>query len=201
MTPDNGVTQLLKHSVTEGDIAQSGGGSILQFLIPAFGGAYLMQGLPKDLPFYEVNNKERDAILSLTPYAEGLWADTIKIAQSRVTSKGYEFSGDAETAAREFPRDVLGRAHHTTGSALDAALEGDLHGPAVLGAVGANGAELDAGFFLAIHADLGVDNFQVRFMLVGEVLERHQNVVDVHFGQVILFRVFRHKIHLSFIYR
>ena len=108
-----------------------------------------------------------------------------------------ELVRDAESAARELPRDVGGRAHYTAGAAFDTTLERNLHGSAVLGAVGAHGAELDAGFLFAVHADLGVNNFQVRFMLIRKILERHQNVVDVYFGEIILLGSFSHKIHLS----
>jgi len=81
-----------KHSVVAGDVAESKSG-IVWFMIPSYGGAYLIQNLPPELPAYTPNNKQRDAILAITPHVEGLWADAIDISISKIVTKGYEFTG------------------------------------------------------------------------------------------------------------
>jgi len=114
-----------------------------------------------------------------------------------------EFVRNAKTTARQFPRDVFGWAHHTASTAFDTALEGNLHGSTILGAVRANRAELNARLGLATDADLRIDDFQMGFMLIRKILERHQDVINIDLGEVVLggsFR-FRHGFHLSFIYR
>jgi hypothetical protein len=66
--------------------------------------------------------------------------------------------GNAKASARKFPRDVGGRAHHAAGTAFYAALECDLHGSAVLRAVGTYWAELNAGLVLAIDTNLRIND-------------------------------------------
>ncbi|HEY4722174.1 MAG TPA: hypothetical protein VII92_10030, partial [Anaerolineae bacterium] len=89
------VDQLFQHSVVARDVQDAKAG-VVYFMIPAYGGAYLVQNLPTEPPIYAPNNKQRDAVLAVTPYAEGLWADAIKISISRITTKGYEFTGPAD---------------------------------------------------------------------------------------------------------
>lgn len=98
MPNDNGISSILKHSVTASDVTNAQAG-VFYFLIPTYGGAYLVNQLPVDPPAYTPFDKQRDTILSLTPYAEGLWADAIAIANARVTSKSYEFTGEPEIVA------------------------------------------------------------------------------------------------------
>jgi len=72
------------------------------------------------------------------------------------------------------PGDIQVRAQDPAGAAFHAALYSDLHGASVLGPVGTNGAEIDAGLILASHTDLGIDDGQVQFLFIGEIFQRHQ---------------------------
>ncbi len=89
------------------------------------------------------------------------------------TRSSSKLVGNAKAATRKFPRDIGRRAHHTAGAAFYATLEGDLHGSAILCAVGAYGAELNTGLVLAIDTNLGVNDLKMGFMLICEILERH----------------------------
>jgi len=62
---------------------------------------------------------------------------------------------------------------------------------------------LNAGLVLAIDADLSVNDFQMGFMLICEIFERHQNVVDVDLWEIIFWVVLVSVIrfYLSFIYQ
>ena len=78
----NGNEQIVdKRSIIKGDVfpAMPGTG-VFNFLIPAFGGAYLVKNLPPDPPPYSPNNKYRDTLLSITPSIEGMWASAVNIA-------------------------------------------------------------------------------------------------------------------------
>jgi hypothetical protein len=79
----------------------------------------------------------------------------------------------AKSTARVFPGYVQVRAKDPAGPAFNAALHGDLHSSSVLGPVSAHRAECDARLVLAGLADRGVDNSQVKFVFVGEILQRH----------------------------
>jgi hypothetical protein len=86
------VDRLFRHSVLANDVQEASQG-VFYFVIPTYGGMYLVQNLPSEPPAYIPNSKERDAVLAVTPHVEGLWADAIRIATSRNTSKGYDFNG------------------------------------------------------------------------------------------------------------
>lgn len=71
---------------------------IFNFIVPVYGGAYIISQLPAECPPYVPNNKHRDTILSITPLIEGLWADAVDISISKIVTRGYEFNGpDAQT--------------------------------------------------------------------------------------------------------
>lgn len=91
----NGNEQIVdKRSVIKGDVfpAMPGTG-VFNFLIPAFGGAYLVKNLPPDPPPYSPNNKYRDTLLSITPSIEGMWASAVNIAVTKIAGREYDFDG------------------------------------------------------------------------------------------------------------
>ena len=78
-----------------------------------------------------------------------------------------------ESSPGVFPGDVQVGAQDPTGAAFHAALHSDLDRASVLGPVSAHRAECDARLVLAGLADRRVDNSQVKFMFIGEILQRH----------------------------
>lgn len=95
-SPQDMPEDVLVRSVTKGDIAQYIGAGMVQFLIPAFGGSYLIGQLPPELPpiaSLTPYNKARDTILVMTPRVEGMWASAIHIAVSKLVSRGIQFEG------------------------------------------------------------------------------------------------------------
>src|ERR671923_2334432 len=92
--PSDMPAQTTTHSVTQPDEVKYIGSGVVNFLVPAFGGAYVIGGLPPELP--NVNDltpysKSRDVILVMTPRAEGYWADAQHIAKSKIISRGIQF--------------------------------------------------------------------------------------------------------------
>jgi hypothetical protein len=87
------LSGLFQNSVTAGDEATSGAPGIFNFIVPVYGGAYIISQLPAEAPPYTPNNKQRDTLLSITPHIEGLWGDALDISISKMISRGYEFNG------------------------------------------------------------------------------------------------------------
>ena len=89
--------KILRRFVTADDTAKYLGGGVVNYLIPAFSGAFFVSGpLPPELPSISQLtpfNKGRDAYLALTPAVEGFWATALHIAISKVVSRGVEFEG------------------------------------------------------------------------------------------------------------
>jgi len=88
---------VLTGSVTQDDVSQYVGSGVVNFLIPAFGGAYLVGALPPELPAvndYAPFNKQRDIILASTVYVEGMWASAVRIATAKMVARGYQFESD-----------------------------------------------------------------------------------------------------------
>lgn len=92
---------VLEGSVTAADRFKYLGNGVVNFIVPVFGGAYMLLGaLPPELPPFTptsrfINNR-RDVVLSITPYSEGMWGNSLDIAISRIVSRGYEFMGTEE---------------------------------------------------------------------------------------------------------
>lgn len=96
--PDPVVSGFFANAVTDNDAAAVTVPGIFNFIVPVYGGAYIISQLPPECPPYTPNNKHRDTILSITPLIEGLWADAVDISISKIVSRGYEFQGpDAQT--------------------------------------------------------------------------------------------------------
>jgi hypothetical protein len=70
------------------------GDSPTYFLIPVFGGAYLVNNLPATLP---EEPRLRDALLALTPYANGVWGSVLKSAISKTVAQGYTLNGEDDS--------------------------------------------------------------------------------------------------------
>ena len=83
--------KVLQKSVQKRDETPYTGNGAINFLVPAFGGAYLVPlGLPPELPqtnYLTPYSKARDTILIMTPRLEGFWASALNIAISKVVSR------------------------------------------------------------------------------------------------------------------
>jgi hypothetical protein len=82
--------------VQEEDIAKYLGSGVVQFLVPAFGGSYAVDGLPPSLPDVATispYSKARDVLLAVTPRVDGYWANVLHMAMSKIISRGINFEG------------------------------------------------------------------------------------------------------------
>jgi len=67
------------------------GNSPVYYIVPVFGGAYLVNRLPAVLPD---DLKQRDVVLSLFPYVNGAFGNMLNVAIGDVVSQGYSLKGD-----------------------------------------------------------------------------------------------------------
>lgn len=82
------TSDLMKHSVTEDDAQSYSGAGVMHFLVPSGWGQTYYGLLPPDPPpFWSI---QRDIILRSTVFQEGLWADAVAIAASKVASKSFD---------------------------------------------------------------------------------------------------------------
>lgn len=100
-TMPDAVTQqdILKHSVTRGDIEDVKSGGVLRLLFPLSSNyGWNSLSLPPELPPYW--SIQRDFVLATTVHKEAMWAATIGIAITKMSSMAWEIESDIPLRAK-----------------------------------------------------------------------------------------------------
>ena len=87
-------------------------------------------------------------------------------------------------ASRILPGNIMIGAQDSACAAFNTALNCDLNSAPILRTVSANWTERYAGLIFTGHADLGIDDCQVKFLFIGEILQGHQHVIDKDLGKI-----------------
>lgn len=88
---------VLKHSVTKDDVLSYTGGPVFHFMLPLSLPASLL-AMPPEPPMYWTF--ERDAVLRATLYREDMWASSIGIACTKMSSQAWEVESEIDLRTR-----------------------------------------------------------------------------------------------------
>jgi len=93
---DSTTQDIIKSSVTEGDIFPYQGGGVVNLIMP-WGGALNTMALPSSLPPYfsaSTWSYSRDIVLRSTILHEPYWANAVAVAGAKESSKSFDIHGD-----------------------------------------------------------------------------------------------------------
>ena len=114
------------------------------------------------------------------------WLQLVPFEKSGAVTGSAELECDAKATARERPADIPVRAPNTATPTFHAALVSDLNVSVGTQAVNAHRTEVEARLVLAARAHIDIFDPEVRCLLVDEVLEGHEQIVDIDVGQALL---------------
>lgn len=93
-----------------------------------------------------------------------------------------EFIGYPEPPTRQGPFDVCVGTGHPTTSTLDATLIGDLDPPVMAQGIDAYGAEVETRLVFTAGADVVILDSEVGLLFIDEILQSHEEVIDIDLG-------------------
>ena len=105
--PDINTQDIIKSSVTEGDIFAYQGGGVVNLIMPWAGSFMAGLSLPTTLPPYfsaSTWTYNRDIVLRSTILHEPYWADAVAIAGAKESAKSFDVTGDVPRRVQEAHR-------------------------------------------------------------------------------------------------